>query len=147
VVPNGDRSDHPGFQGTENNSTQIEGGPAWVADIINALGNSPCKNPDQSSYWNTTAVFVVWDDWGGWWDHVQPYEVLYDDPAHNIHCDPANTFGCGYVSGFRVPFLVVSAYTGTLKNGVYSGYISGACGASPLPPCPNEVFPLRPRFR
>ena len=40
-----------------------------------------------------------------------------------------------------MPFLVVSAYTGTIKNGVYSGYVSGACGASPLPSCPNEAFP------
>jgi hypothetical protein len=137
VVPNGDRSDHPGFAANQNNSTQIEGGPSWVADIINTLGN----DPGNCGYWNNTAVFVVWDDWGGWWDHVQPYEVLYDDPAHNIHCDPAHTFGCGYVSGFRVPFLVVSPYTGTFKNGVYSGYVSGACGAPPLPQCPNKVPP------
>jgi Phosphoesterase family len=115
VIPNGDRSDHPG---TAEASTKIEGGPSWVADIINAVGQSPCKNPDQSSYWNTTAILVVWDDWGGFWDHVQPYEVLINDPAHNKHCDPLTTFGCGYVSGFRVPFLVVSAYTP-------AGYVSG----------------------
>ncbi|HXM20669.1 MAG TPA: alkaline phosphatase family protein [Terriglobales bacterium] len=119
VIPNGDRSDHPGLlTGKQNKSTDIEGGPAWVADIINAVGNSPCKNVDNSNYWNTTAIFVVWDDWGGFWDHIQPYEVLIDDPAHGMHCDPATTFGCGYVSGFRVPFLVVSAYTA-------AGYVSG----------------------
>lgn len=105
VIPNGDRSDHPGFGKNQNDSHQIEGGPAWVADIINTLGN----DPQHCGYWNNTAVLVVWDDWGGYWDHVSPYEVLINDPAHSLHCDPTTTFGCGYVSGFRVPFLVVSA--------------------------------------
>lgn len=122
VIPNFDRSDHPGFQGNQTSSTVTEGGPAWVADIINAVGNSPCQNPDKSSYWNSTAILVVWDDWGGFWDHIGPYEVL----NNSVHpCDPVSVFGCGYISGFRVPFLVVSAYTP-------AGYVSGACGASPL---------------
>jgi len=133
VIPNGERSDHPGFNKAQNNSNQIEGGPAWVADIINAVGQSPCKNPDGSSYWNTTAILVVWDDWGGFWDHVAPYEVLINNPPGQ-NCDPTKVFGCGYVSGFRVPFLVVSAYTP-------ANYVSGACGASPLPPYPNKVPP------
>ena len=77
---------------------------------------------------------MVWDGWGGFWDHVPPYEVLVQDPTHNKFCDPTQTSGCGYVSGFRVPFLVVSAYTP-------AKYVSGACGASPLPACPNEAFP------
>jgi hypothetical protein len=38
--------------------------------------------------------------------------------------------------------MVVSPYTGTKNaDGSYSGYVSGACGASPLPPCPNKTFP------
>jgi phospholipase C len=80
-----------------------------LADIINAVGQSPCTNPDGSSYWNTTAILVVWDDWGGFWDHVAPYQILVE--GHGTHCNPTQTFGCGYTSGFRVPFLVVSAYT------------------------------------
>ena len=151
VVPNGDRSDHPGFAKGQNNSTQIEGGPGWVADIINAVGQGPCTDTVNSQavpYWQDTAIFVVWDDWGGFWDHISPYEVLIQDPAINKFCDPTLTFGCGYISGFRVPFLVVSAYTGTYNqnNGTYSGYVSGACGQSPLPPCPNEAFPYKHDF-
>jgi phospholipase C len=120
VIPNGDRSDHPGFEKGQNNSNQIEGGPAWVADIINAVGTSPCTdevNKQNVPYWQDTAIFVVWDDWGGFWDHVAPYEVLINNPPTQ-NCDPTVTFGCGYVSGFRVPFLVVSAYTP-------AGYVSG----------------------
>src|SRR5271163_468515 len=37
-------------------------------------------------------------------------------------------WGCGYTYGFRVPFLVVSAYTP-------AGYVSGACGTQNTPPC------------
>jgi phospholipase C len=80
VIPPGQDSDHPsGNEGT---------GPSWVASIVNAIGSSP--------YWNNTVILIVWDDWGGWYDHVKP-------PV-----DP--TYGY-YEYGFRVPLLVVSAYT------------------------------------
>ncbi len=46
----------------------------------------------QSKYWNNTAIFVTWDDWGGWYDHVKPVETSFTD------------------SGFRVPLLVISPY-------------------------------------
>jgi phospholipase C len=56
VIPAGGNSDHPGGS---------SGGPDWVASIVNALGQSPCKNPDGTTYWNTTAVVITWDDFGG----------------------------------------------------------------------------------
>ena len=59
-------------------------GPSWVAQIVNAIGASPM--------WNTTAVVVVWDDWGGHYDHVAPPQ-----------------FGFGE-NGFRVPLLIASPY-------------------------------------
>ena len=43
-----------------------------MASIVNAVGNSPCTNKDGSSYWSSTAIIVVWDEWGGWYDHEQP---------------------------------------------------------------------------
>lgn len=76
------------------------GGPAWVASIVNAIGNS--------SYWDNTVIFVTWDDWGGLWDHVPPLQN--------------NTGWCEvYCYGFRVPLLVISAYTpqGYVDNGVH----------------------------
>ena len=88
VIPVGGNSDHPG------GST---GGPDWVGSIVNALGGSPCTNPDGSSYWNTTAVVIAWDDFGGWYDHVPP----------TILASPEG----GYQLGFRVPLIFVSAYT------------------------------------
>jgi phospholipase C len=88
VIPKGQNSDHPG------GST---GGPDWVANVVNALGGSPCKNPDGSSYWNTTGVVITWDDFGGWYDHVAPQILPFPEG--------------GYQLGFRVPMIFVSAYT------------------------------------
>jgi phospholipase C len=83
VTPTAKESDHANV----TNGT----GPAWVASIVNAIG--------ESSYWTNTAIFVTWDDWGGWYDHVKP-------PVYN-----------SYELGFRVPLVVVSAYTN-------AGYVS-----------------------
>jgi phospholipase C len=93
VDPRGQDSDHPGSPGNT-------GGPSWVASIVNAIGQSSCTNPDGSSYWNSTVIFVTWDDWGGWYDHEPP----------NLLSVPTQGQG-DYQYGFRVPLLVISAYT------------------------------------
>ncbi len=54
VMPRVVSSDHP----QENDGS----GPSWVSSVVNAVGNSP--------YWSSTAIFITWDDWGGWYDHV-----------------------------------------------------------------------------
>jgi phospholipase C len=88
VIPSGQNSDHPRM----NNGH----GPSWVASIVNAIGNSTCKD-GWKSYWDDTAIIIVWDDWGGWYDHVAPKFLAYPQG--------------GYQYGFRVPCIVVSAYT------------------------------------
>lgn len=77
ITPSIAESDHPG--------SNSGAGPGWVRSVVNAVGESP--------YWNDTVIFVVWDDWGGFYDHVKP---------------PIND---AYELGFRVPMLVISAYT------------------------------------
>lgn len=96
VIPTAANSDHA----RSNNG----GGPAWVASLVNAIGNNTCTNPDGTSFWNTTAIFITWDDWGGWYDHEVP--TILGSP-----------FG-GYQLGFRVPLIVVSAFTskGLINN-------------------------------
>ncbi len=59
-------------------------GPSWVTSLVNAVG--------KSKFWNSTAIFVMWDDWGGLYDHVPPPHLDYDG------------------LGFRVPLLVISPY-------------------------------------
>jgi hypothetical protein len=71
-------------------------GPSWVAAIVNAIGNSS-KCDSGAGYWKNTAIFITWDDWGGWYDHEPP--DFLPQPQGD------------YQYGFRVPLLVVSAYT------------------------------------
>jgi phospholipase C len=77
VVPGRGFSEHP-------NSGSIASGIAFVTKIINAA----MQGPD----WNSTAIFLTWDDWGGFYDHVAPPRVDEN----------------GY--GIRVPGLVISPY-------------------------------------
>ncbi len=76
VTPTGKSSDHP----AGNNGS----GPSWVASVVNKIG--------ESKFWDTTAIFITWDDWGGWFDPMIP--KIYNS----------------YELGFRVPLIVVSPY-------------------------------------
>jgi phospholipase C len=97
ITPAGQYSDHP------INSGQ---GPSWVAAIVNAIGtNTSCD--DGTGYWKDTVIFITWDDWGGWYDHARP--VFQTGANQN-----------DYQLGFRVPLVVVSAYS------TKSGYISNS---------------------
>ncbi|HEY2474434.1 MAG TPA: alkaline phosphatase family protein [Candidatus Cybelea sp.] len=83
VIPDYADSDHPG--------PKTDNGPSWVSSIVNAIGESP--------YWDSSAIIVVWDDWGGLYDNRAPKQL-----------------GFGGL-GFRVPALIVSPYA-------KAGYIS-----------------------
>ena len=70
VIPDVQDSDHPG-----NNSST---GPSWVASVVNAIG----KSPD----WDSTAIVVLWDDWGGWYDNVKPPQKDFVGLGQRIPC-------------------------------------------------------------
>jgi phospholipase C len=76
VVPNQQFGEHP--------PASIAEGQAYVTGLINAV----MRGPD----WSSSAIFLAWDDWGGFYDHVAPPTVD----------------GLGY--GLRVPALVISPY-------------------------------------
>jgi phospholipase C len=76
VVPNGRASEHP--------PALVSAGQAYVTGLINAV----MQGPD----WDSTAIFLSWDDWGGFYDHVVPPKVDEN----------------GY--GLRVPGLVISPF-------------------------------------
>jgi phospholipase C len=76
VTPTCANSDHAGCG--------AKTGPAWVASLVNAIG--------KSKYWDNTAIFIFWDDYGGWYDPAAPKKLDYDG------------------LGMRIPMLIVSAY-------------------------------------
>jgi phospholipase C len=76
ITPVCDDSDHVNCAGGY--------GPSWVAALVNTVG--------RSKFWNSTAIFVQWDDWGGLYDPAPP-------PYKNRDS-----------LGFRVPLLVISPY-------------------------------------
>jgi len=76
ITPSGTNSEHP--------PASVHQGQAYVTSVINAAMQSPS--------WDSTAIFLSWDDWGGFYDHVTP-------PAVDQN---------GY--GLRVPGIVISPY-------------------------------------
>jgi hypothetical protein len=95
VVPDGRWSDHP--------SENIGLGPDYVANIVNAVGGTgPPTNT--CGFWSNTVILIVWDDWGGWYDHVSPNGKMGPGIGYS------NNTGGQYVYGFRVPLLVVSTF-------------------------------------
>jgi phospholipase C len=76
VIPSGAVSEHP--------PAGVKEGMAYVTGLVNTV----MEGPD----WDTTAIFISWDDWGGFYDHVPPPQVDQ------------------YGLGIRVPGLVISPY-------------------------------------
>jgi phospholipase C len=89
VFPPPGSSEHP--------QESVSLGESWTVQQVNAVM--------QSNLWNKTAIFITWDDWGGWYDHaVEPVTELWKD-------------GTQFRYGSRVPCLVISPYA-------KKGYIS-----------------------
>ena len=68
----------------EHPPDSVADGQAWVTKVVNAVMRGP--------EWDSSAIFITWDDWGGFYDHVVPPRVD----------------GNGY--GIRVPGLLISPY-------------------------------------
>lgn len=77
VVPDGTYSDHPGPYITDE-------GPSWVTAVVNAVGSGP--------QWYSTAIIVVWDDWGGFYDGESPPQMDFRG------------------LGIRTPLIIISPY-------------------------------------
>ncbi|MBV9205893.1 MAG: alkaline phosphatase family protein [Actinobacteria bacterium] len=121
ITPSQPDSEHP--------PASVHQGQAYVTSIINAA----MKSPD----WSSTAIFVAWDDWGGFYDHVVP-------PAVDQN---------GY--GLRVPSIVISPYAKhgyidhqTLSSDAYLKFIEDDfLGSSRLDPATDGRPDRRPDVR
>ena len=92
ITPRFEVSDHPPWSSCFAHN--------WVTNVVNGLMRSPS--------WKHTAIFVTWDEWGGFYDHVLPPVV--------------DSIGLG----FRVPMLVISPYA-------KKGYVDDARGEFSTP--------------
>ena len=77
VVPDGTYSDHAGPYISDK-------GPSWVSAVVNAVGTG--------KQWSSTAIIVVWDDWGGMYDGVPPPQMDFRG------------------LGIRTPLMIISPY-------------------------------------
>ena len=68
----------PDWYWSDHTSTGTDYGPSWVSAIVNAIGGGPD--------WRSTAIVVVWDDWGGWYDNVPPPRLDYRGPGIRVGC-------------------------------------------------------------
>ncbi len=105
ILPPGGDNEHPP-------DSMCEGGN-WTVRVLNSLMQGP--------EWNSTAVFITWDDFGGFYDHVYPPQV--------------NRYGLGP----RVPLLIVSPYAkrGYVSHTVYEHssilkFVEARYGLQPL---------------
>jgi phospholipase C len=89
----------PSFVNSEHPPASIYRGESYVAALINKIGTN-------QHLWDSTAIFLSWDDWGGFYDHAKPPAPANPDPSV-----PKPAFkgdDPGY--GIRVPGLVISAW-------------------------------------
>jgi phospholipase C len=108
VDPNfgGSAGEGPGISGDEHPHGDVRTGQAFMSDVVHAFMQSP--------QWKTGALFVVYDEWGGFFDHVAPPRV--PDQRSNLEID--QDYG---LMGFRIPALVVSPWVrrGHVEHSIY----------------------------
>ena len=85
-----------GLSADEHPHGDVRLGQAWMADVVRAFVASP--------NYRRGALFIVYDEWGGFFDHVRPPSVRDDRSSKRLYDD----FG---QMGFRIPAVAVSPYT------------------------------------
>ena len=89
---------------SEHPRQNITEGMQWTVEQVKAIV--------AGGLWSRTAIFITWDDWGGWFDHVEPPVVEKWDHRHaQRSADAFPQFdGQPFRYGSRVPCLVLSPY-------------------------------------
>jgi len=97
VDPNfaGSVGEGPGLSGDEHPHGDVRAGQAFMSDVVHAFMESP--------QFSRGALFIVYDEWGGFFDHVPCPRVPDDRNSRDINKD----YG---LMGFRIPAVVVSPY-------------------------------------
>jgi hypothetical protein len=94
IVPNNHNSEHP--------QNGVQAGMEYVTGLVNAIMETGVNGYQGVNYWNNTVIFIAWDDWGGFYDHIPP-------PIADSYTDKnGHKSAIGY--GIRVPGLIISPY-------------------------------------
>ena len=110
VTPTEEDSDHP--------VALSDRGPSWVAAVVNAIGTS--------RYWSTSAIVVVWDDWGGFYDNAAPPQLDYRGLGIRVPCLIISPYAKqGYVSHVQYEYGSILRFIEDV-NGVPAGSIGPA---------------------
>jgi phospholipase C len=102
----GSAGENPGLSGDEHPHGDVRAGQAFMSDVVHAFMESP--------QWKRGAIFVIYDEWGGFFDHVRPPRVPDDRNSADINKD----FG---LMGWRIPALVASPWArrGHVSHSIY----------------------------
>jgi phospholipase C len=108
VDPNfaGSVGEGPGLSGDEHPHGDVRAGQAFMADVVHAFMESP--------QFKRGALFITYDEWGGFFDHVAAPRV----PDQRNDADINKDFG---LMGFRVPTIAVSPWVrrGNVEHSIY----------------------------
>jgi phospholipase C len=119
-----------GLRTDEHPWGDIRAGQAFAHNVVKSIVESPL--------WPRSALFVNYDEWGGFFDHVRPPRM---PDARGTDSDPAGPEDFGQL-GFRVPTQVISPYA---VKGALASELLGI--RSPKNPAPNKLFaPTPSRF-
>ena len=106
VTPSGADSDHPTYRAIR---------PSWVSSVVNAIGGS--------QYWSSSAIIVLWDDWGGFYDNAPPPQLDYRGLGIRVGCLIISPYAkTNYVSHVQYEFGSILRFIEEV-NGLPAGSI------------------------
>jgi phospholipase C len=107
-------SEHPPF-GAHAGEKTVKLGSQWTAERVHKLG--------QSKLWANSVIFITWDDWGGWYDHVDPPPLMDKWTGGSPQKGP-NYANTQFSYGSRVGCLVISPYSKRGISSVFHSHVS-----------------------
>jgi phospholipase C len=142
VTPDYADSDHPAHHSDQ--------GPSWVASIVNAIG--------ESSYWRSSAIVILWDDWGGFYDDAAPPQLDYRGLGIRVPCLIVSPYAKqGYVSSVQYEYGSILRFIeevnglpagsiGPVKKGYTDGRATGLEDAFDFSQKPRTFSPIPTKY-
>ncbi len=140
VIPDWTWSDHP--------SSGSDEGPSWVAAVVNAVG----EGPD----WKSTAIVIVWDDWGGWYDDAPPPQLDFRGLGIRVGCLIVSPYARAlYVSHTQYEFGSILKFEeqvfglaelGPVSAGYTDGRATSIVDSFDFTQAPRKFVPIKAKY-